>query len=503
MIIRFLSILLFLYSNTADLFANRCLDDNTQFRERPDLDYSQECVNTSGTVDFMIHYDTLGSFAIDEKDIDENGIPDYIDLICQGADSVKKVLNIEMGYLEEYDDTDDIYDIYIDIDNDGSSSLWGQHVSDGIGSYIRMRDSYEGMSERCSSEKDKVWLTIAHEFFHAIQKRYNSNAQSYFKEMTSMWFEAVFVPSCYDFLDFVESSGGIFQNPERNFNHQISASWGYSLSMYPHYLSHSLGEDIMKVIWEDYNSGAAFLSLQETLEEQGTTFANTWIDFMSSNIYNSALSADHDIYYHPSQADSEPIKTTLLDYKDYENLGNIELDNESVSIISFDVARQSNINIDHSFSNFIGRHSILSSNQNNSDIVDVSSQSTVTHEFNPLDTSLELHLINAINSDTESYMDFTFSQTPIQFQSLYPNPSDGDYIRLLLDLDRYYSDIRISVYNMLGQVVNEIEIGSLVQGEHDISMHPYIDERFPSGVYAMKIDLDDSTSLSKKFTIIK
>ena len=79
-----------------------------------------------------------------------------------------------------------------------------------------MRDSYEGMSERCSSEKDKVWLTIAHEFFHAIQKRYNSNAQSYFKEMTSMWFEAVFVPSCYDFLDFVESSGGIFQNPERN-----------------------------------------------------------------------------------------------------------------------------------------------------------------------------------------------------------------------------------------------------------------------------------------------
>ena len=108
--------------------------------------------------------------------------------------------------------------------------------------------------------------------------------------------------------------------------------------------------------------------------------------------------------------------------------------------------------------------SILSSNQNNSDIVDVSSQSTVTHEFNPLDTSLELHLINAITSETESYMNFTFSQTPTQFQSLYPNPSDGDYIRLLLDLDRYYSDIRISVYNMLGQVVNDIEICSLVQG---------------------------------------
>ena len=100
-------------------------------------------------------------------------------------------------------------------------------------------------------------------------------------------------------------------------------------------------------------------------------------------------------------------------------------------------------------------------------------------------------------------MNFTFSQTPIRLQSLYPNPSDGDYIRLILDLDRYYGDIKISVYNMLGQVMNDISIGALTQGEHEISMHPYIDERFSSGVYAMRIDLDDSTSISKKFTIVK
>ena len=69
MILRFLLIILFVYLYAGDLFANRCPDDDeTRLRTRPTLDHSQECENASGIVDFMIHYDTSGSLAINQED---------------------------------------------------------------------------------------------------------------------------------------------------------------------------------------------------------------------------------------------------------------------------------------------------------------------------------------------------------------------------------------------------------------------------------------------------
>ena len=118
-----------------------------------------------------------------------------------------------MGYLDNDNDDDGIYDIYI---LKLSSSLWGQTQNEtGGGSFIRIRHNYDDMSDFCDNINDLLWLTIGHEFFHAIQFTYQSgNNDSYFRELTSMWFENIFVPSCFDFLDFVNSgSSALFNDP--------------------------------------------------------------------------------------------------------------------------------------------------------------------------------------------------------------------------------------------------------------------------------------------------
>ena len=106
-----------------------------------------------------------------------------------------------------------------------SSALWGvcQSESSG-GSFIKIRNSYQGMSDLCNDETNLLWLTIGHEFFHAIQYAYRSNfSDSYFRELTSMWFENIFVPECYDFLAFVDmSSSSLFNNPEKEFDDNTS-----------------------------------------------------------------------------------------------------------------------------------------------------------------------------------------------------------------------------------------------------------------------------------------
>ena len=53
----------------------------------------------------------------------------------------------------------------------------------------------------------KMKISVAHEYFHAIQRSYKPNASEnsdFLMELSSMWFEDIMVPDCNDYLSFVE-----------------------------------------------------------------------------------------------------------------------------------------------------------------------------------------------------------------------------------------------------------------------------------------------------------
>ena len=194
-------------------------NDNSRNASQRPSDLSETYLSSSER--FMIHYDaTGGDKAPIQTDINpQNGIPDYVEEVGLIADLSRQTLVETMGFREEVGDEDGKYDIYIVNSND---------LYDAYGwNYIDNDDSIEGTSwlEIDNDYAEDVYythgleamkVTVAHEFFHAIQRAYHERSSgtyieggiqeisySYFYEFTSMWFEDVLVPEGNDYLYFL------------------------------------------------------------------------------------------------------------------------------------------------------------------------------------------------------------------------------------------------------------------------------------------------------------
>ena len=186
-----------------------------------------------------------------------NGIPDYIDEVGVIADSTRHVLLNIMGYNSEPLDDDGIYDIYI---QDMGPYYYGLTVFDDQAgqeagaSYMKIDNEYEE-GDYFIPGINTMRLTVAHEFFHAIQRGYRAypnNTTLFFYEMSSTWIEDVIVPDGNDYLNW---TGNFFNNPEID----IDDTDGYSIALYGHYLTqiieqaeNQMSSAIIKQMWESF-----------------------------------------------------------------------------------------------------------------------------------------------------------------------------------------------------------------------------------------------------------
>ena len=210
------------------------LSNPNGLRSRPDMDtYS---VSPSGN--FYIHYNLEGPDSPSQLDEDSNGIPDYVDEVGIASDFVENILVNTLNFLPIIHDDDQKYDIYI---QDMGQGYYGVNYLDidslgnNTGStYIFIDNEYEE-NEYYTTGIEAMKITVAHEYFHAIQGSYRTQFNSetlYLYEMSSTWIEDVIYPDIDDYID----SGWLFSfynNPEQN----ISETDGYSIALYAHYLT--------------------------------------------------------------------------------------------------------------------------------------------------------------------------------------------------------------------------------------------------------------------------
>jgi len=339
------------------LYPRECLiqHDPDERPTRPEKD--TYAISPSGH--FFIHFDTTGNTAPDLADSDANGIPDYVDEVGVIADSAHQVLVNVMGYEVEPFDGEGGYDIYIM--SYGAGTYGYTYLEDDGISYIQIDNDYLGY------DIDPLLImavSLGHEYFHAIQIGYKPNLyDTYFFEMSSMWFEDVLVPNGNDYLNWI---GPLFSNPTAAFG---TSGAGYELGLFGHYLSSFLDpngvEDaknskIIRIFWEYFGetSSSAFSAVQDALStEYEKSFIEAWTDFISRNLFNGI---DDNFYYYGDQALIDPINTNP------QSLGNpesftLQLDDESAAIQSF-----SNTNLDillsigHSSNDYLGRVAIIS-----------------------------------------------------------------------------------------------------------------------------------------------
>ena len=278
---------------------------------------------------FLIHYDNPNS---DKAPIQEdiaplNGIPDYVEEVAIIADLTRSVLIDSMGFRPEVDDEDGKYDIYIVNLGSGFNFAYGWNYTDdndGIEgtSWVEIDNDYAEDSYYTNG-LTAMRATVAHEFFHAIQRAYHEKSSgtyiegglapvnySYFYEFSSMWLEDIIVPNSNDYLYFLSSTADerrFFSNPEQKF----SDTDGYSVALYGHYLSNIIEQTenqkystIIRQAWEKFSDELLdpVDALDEVLSNYNSSFIESWVDFCSRNFHNGQFpDMNNDIYYYTDQ----------------------------------------------------------------------------------------------------------------------------------------------------------------------------------------------------------
>jgi len=320
----FIIILVFQALYSEDIHRGCMVDgDSRSYGSRPELSE----IHLSPSQHFMIHYDLIGEDKVVEGDEDENGIPDYVEQVGVIADSTRQILTEVMGFRSEIDDSDEKYDIYIVDLGSSFSAAYGWNYLDNSDdiegtSWVEIDNDYVEPLYYTNGLK-AMRVTVAHEFFHAIQRAYhekstgtyiegggNSIDYGYFYEFTSMWIEDVIVPDGNDYLHFLSSSGDsrrFFSNPEQKF----SDTDGYSVALFGHYLS-DIVEDIedetlntiIREVWEKFSDELLdpIDAFDSVLLDYNSSFIESWVDFCSRNFHNGEFpDTDNNIYYYIDQ----------------------------------------------------------------------------------------------------------------------------------------------------------------------------------------------------------
>lgn len=276
---------------------------------------------------FKVHYDTVGYHAPPMADINRNGVPDYVDSVCFYFDFVYDRYINQLGFRSPYPDKgsrgSDHYDVYLwDLGNSDSDSdtVQGYHIGGTYGStYSSNRDviisqpfarmySYIIIDNDFASTDSvrkrglkpfpaykypgipSLKVTIAHEFFHAIQFVYGVSqpANITVMEMNAVAMERVFFPEIKDYLIYVRA---LFKNPSSYPFGIDNQNTGYGHSIFNQFLIENFGIGMMKTMWEKVADGnEVYSAIDLTLKDLGSDLKSSWCKFIEWAYYTGSRS---------------------------------------------------------------------------------------------------------------------------------------------------------------------------------------------------------------------
>tara|TARA_B100000029_G_scaffold151972_1_gene147072 strand:- start:326 stop:1837 length:1512 start_codon:yes stop_codon:yes gene_type:complete len=483
-----------------DISNSHCLDDNRSCAQRPNLDY--HTLSPSGH--FMIHYNHY-----------YDGIDNYANEVALSADSSRKMIVDIMNFRSEISDEDGIYDIYIKELPNGSYG-WNCPSNDVGSSWIEIDDNYIGSNYSTSGE-DAMRISVAHEFFHAIQRAYISTpgSNSFFYELSSMWIEDIIYPDINDYITFSEFGDDYFSNPDRNMNEYN----GYGLGLYPHYMNFIFDNQIMQRIWEQLSIDLDVFNaidniLNDNQHNYNSSFTETWLDFNTRNLFNGLFSdMNNEIYYYEDQSLFNPIHTSPLDINQYLESSADEweifeyqtsVNNRSVKIRSFQPSQDNtqeflfNVDQNNAHSSF----SLISGTDGYTTVL--SNTTNLNYILDHNDIFHFLYISNDSSGNVNTVIQKRDKQSSYSVD-YYPNPINiGQNLTLKFSSVIEIKDFKVDILNFRGQLIEKFDFGSFAyngQDFNEISFSPF-NSIVSSGVYFLKIYLDDYI-ISEKIIYLK
>lgn len=254
----------------------------------------------SKTGHFKVHYTKTGDDAPSLRDIDGNGVPDYIDSVAFYFDEAwNKEIN-DYGYAappQEPIDGPEI-DIYV---YDLPETLYGGAVPEDdnrvddnrVLGYLIIDDDY---SERTYTTKgvDAVKVTSAHELHHIIQfasYRYALSQASIY-ESTSVWFERQVHPEIPDYRQYVDT---LLKTPQffpYSTNETNNGITGYGHVLFMDYASINAGRDVVREMWDEFKTKDEFPAIDAALRRHNMNLENAWCELARWCYYTGSRAID-------------------------------------------------------------------------------------------------------------------------------------------------------------------------------------------------------------------
>ncbi|MEW6753956.1 MAG: MXAN_6640 family putative metalloprotease [Candidatus Latescibacterota bacterium] len=229
---------------------------------------------------FRVHFDRRGRHAVPVDDSDGNGVPDYVDRVAVAADSAW-ILEVEtLGYRPPPGDSGQgggsEYDLYlVQMSTVGGGQYYGLTYPEGAGttsgSYIEIDNDFQEATYTSTRGLQAMRVTVAHEFFHAIQFGYYQGTDGiWWQEAASTWMEDVAYPEVDDYLQYLSS---FLLHPEKALDggNRFATDFRiYGASIWAHFLDQRYGRSTIRLIWEEMgrHSSASMEQFDRVLQDQ-------------------------------------------------------------------------------------------------------------------------------------------------------------------------------------------------------------------------------------------
>jgi hypothetical protein len=301
---------------------------------------------------FKIHYDTSGTDKVPATDANINGIPDYVENLALYADSSYRTQITYLGYRTPPSDGseggDSKYDIYTeDMPYYGYTQpeLPGPQPWNDYTSYISVHNDFVGFPANDDPEGDQkgaMKVTVAHEYFHAVQFAYDVFEAVWFMEVSSTWMEDVAFDPVNDNYNYLSS---FFNYPEVSL--QAETMHMYASFIWNVYLSANFGNDLVGDIWEECIYGDAIDEIDYALQSEGSSRDE---EFKKFTVWNY-ITYTRDDGLHYEEGSHYPLIKLMRTHSVYpvtNNTSSKPPDNLSANYIQFNPSGTL-VNLDFSF----------------------------------------------------------------------------------------------------------------------------------------------------------
>lgn len=498
-------------------------------REKPRVAVAEESyITPSGKFEIIYHVSGTDSVSIDDEN--DNGIPDYIDRVAEAADSSYRHEILNIGFTDPIPEGQQ-YKVYVQ--NDLPQEAYGYtELKSGSpgGTIIYIESDFDGFPENSHPKGNQVgsiYVTIAHEFKHAIQyaqNRWRSPSGGFdWSEMDATLMEEVVYDDVNDYYNYIKvnfkstnpDSRSVFGNPNN------SAPNAYWFASWMIYYSEAYGNELWRDVWASIEENN-FMGIEEALAEHLPKW-NTYFEesFVQNHLWHFASGPRAgSIDYGFEEKEFYPNANTAVSF-DEVPISKIELNSINklaAKYIEIDPALHNQgmieVAVDYDSSQVGLGLLLFLKNGEVIEQIDTSEnkpQLYLSTNVNWQDVEkLGIVVANYDNSTSVKNVVVYVSQlgnaipikdpdipNQIRVYQNYPNPFNaGTTISFELPRNAF---VKIDVFDITGRKVASLTNETYPVGRHVV---PFNASQLSSGVYLYRMQIDDM-SFIKKMTLLK